>query len=91
MTLKGTIRGSSRDDIRKSAKAIAAQYYGTECVTVELSHETTEMLDEPMLTDPTKATVIGFEAVYEAEIRHDYWQPLTGFPKCGKCGVTLRD
>lgn len=89
MSLTGTGGGSTRAAIITQAKETAAAYYGTQCVSVELSNEESNRNDiygggapEPI------RTTIGFTASWTADIQHRWTKPTYGFPKCSNCQRT---
>lgn len=85
-SLTGTSTAASRAELEKRARAIAAQFYGTECVTVTLSNASVESIQSSSLTTPHESTTTGFTADWEAIEKHRYQHPGYGFPKCTRCG-----
>lgn len=94
MTLTGQLTGTSRADIEKQARDIAARYFDTECVSVVLSEETADTAQiettaiESALRYGTGETV--FTANWKATERHRSDNPVYGFPRCIRCGTELR-
>lgn len=85
-SLTGTSTAANRAELEKRARAIATQFYGTECVTVKLSDASVESIQSSSLTTPYESTTTGFTADWEAGERHRYEHPGYGFPKCTGCG-----
>lgn len=75
MSLQGFAEGKSRQEIKSTAYAMASKYYGTECVTVELSNE--------------RATTFMFTAEWNAQESHRWDHSAYGFPKCGRCRTEM--
>lgn len=85
-SLTGTSIAANRAELEKRARAIAAQFYGTECVTVALSSASVESIQSGGMATPYESTTTGFTADWEAIELHRYEERAYGFPKCTGCG-----
>lgn len=82
--LKGGANGGNRAEILKTAREVAAQYFGTPCVDVRLRDAGSDRIDR------LDGEVVGglFHADFDAQEDHRLETPTYGFPKCTGCGKT---
>lgn len=85
MTLEGSASGATRAEIKEKVTALAATYYGTECLTITLGSETCETDREEALGGQTLSEHSTFTANWTADIRHRWETPVYGPTFCVTC------
>lgn len=85
MSLNGSTRARSRDELFKNARETAAAYYGHKCVHIHLTNEAAH-------TDHSFTETRGayFTADFTATEKHRPNGKPFGFPECTGCGKELQ-
>lgn len=83
--MKGSVRGANRADLIRRAKEIAVEYFGIECVVVDLRDEGSEVVHRTV-APVVEVVTMEFSANFDAQIHHDLFSPGRGPSECKGCG-----
>jgi len=81
--ITGSVMGLNHSALIHEAESIAATYYGTDCVYVELANEGVWSIDRT-LTEITLTRE--FSADFIAQVHHDLRPVVRGPNECSRCG-----
>ena len=81
--ISGHVTGMNHSNLESAAKAIAAVYYDTDCVVVDLTNEGMFTTDKSL---SGRVLTREFSADFTAQINHEIARPTYGPGKCRGCG-----
>ena len=81
--MKGSVRGVNRADLVFRAREIAVEYFGIECVVVDLRDEGSEVVRRTV--GPVREVTMEFSANFDAQIHHELRPQSYGPSRCATC------